>query len=332
MILSQSEEAGEYKLVRELPHISSVQDAISQNVDAYFDRWVDGLGAQGMATSLSTAFSVTFDKKVIRGRSLRSRLDTALAAYETQAASYRTFFDSEALDEYRGGHEAAFKNDLLREVPIIRGTWNSPSPELNDWKIKFRQKDAKELLTMFENLVDFAGEWRTGRGAAALEVARSPDEVGFDKVDDDPTLYIIGVVGVGIKSAILHHLDPACFPRRDRNAMYALLFLTGKRDLGMPTRTSEFVMTVDKKIGGWEAAERNHRMEHNFWYPYGVFTLHCMHVLRRIGQRSAELGVTIEASHRFVVLAAFLDGVRDLHKLDVRTMLGHDEKLGGAFP
>lgn len=331
MILSQSEAANEYKLVRGDKHIAVVREALAAHLDAYFDRWLDGLGAQGMATTLATSFSVSMDRKVIRGRSLRAALDSAVASYQTQAATYRSFFDSEALDEYRGGHEAAFKNDLIREVPILRGTWNSPSPELNDWKIKFRQKDAKELLTMFENLVDFAADWRSTRGPTALDEAVSAETIGFDKVDDDPTLYIVGVVGVGIKSAVLHHIDPACFPRRDRGAMYALLFLSGKKDLGMPTRTSEFVMVVDKKLGGWDGGDRNHRMEHNFWYPYGVFTLHCMQVWRHLQKRAAELAVTIDPAHRFVAVAAFLDGVRDLHKDDVRTMLGHDERQVG-FP
>ena len=113
--------------------------------------------------------------------------------------------------------------------------------------------------------------------------------------------------------------------------MYALLFLSGKQDLGMPTRTSEFVMVVDKKLGGWDGGDRNHRMEHNFWYPYGVFTLHCMQVWRHLQKRAAELAVTIDPAHRFVAVSAFLDGVRDLHKDDVRTMLGHDERQGG-FP
>ncbi len=56
-------------------------------------------------------------------------------------------------------------------------------------------------------------------------------------------------------------------------------------------------------------ADRNKNMEHNFWYPYGLFSLYALRLYRMLHQRFGALGIKPDAAHRYVYVVFFLDRV-----------------------
>ena len=330
MILSQSEAAGDWTRIRAPAHVAQVLAALDANVENYLDRWLAERADATAAGALAGKFEVKMDARTLKGRTLRKLLDDALVPYDRDAKKYRDFFEEDSLDEFRDGGANAFKTALRKEVPVIQRTWNSPNEELAQWKIKFQNNASKELLATFENLMEFASEWERTKGAAHLDGCASAEEVGLDAINDDPTMYVIGVVGVGIKSTVLFHQWPASFPKRDRQAMFGLFFLTGKAHFGLSTG-SEFQMIVDRDLANDGAPLlKNHRTEHNFWYPYGLFSLYAVRVWKHLKAYAARLGVPLDESHRFVWLDAFFQGIaKDLHAADIRTLLGNDERNPG---
>ena len=122
--------------------------------------FVESVVPPNPAAKLSTKFK-TSSKPVPgeAGRGLTHLFEKAVHDYEKEAQKYRRFFDLEALDEYHDDPNA-FKQALSRDVPIIANTLRNRRTELKDWQKSFRIARAKDLLAVFESVLDFIGEWQ----------------------------------------------------------------------------------------------------------------------------------------------------------------------------
>jgi hypothetical protein len=125
-----------------------------------------------------------------------------------------------------------------------------------------------------------------------------------------------GIIGMGIKSIVLFHLDPERFPERGRQALYALYFLSNRECPDMTTQSSEFIMVDDKTRG----PDGYIIMEHNYWYPYGLFSLYAFRVLNWIDKQARSIDYNIEPQMRYVYLNTFFDSICDHHDEDLKTM------------
>ena len=278
MIRSSNQELGEYDLIRQPDHIAEVWSAIDASLPQYWDSFVESVVPPDPAAQLATKFK-TSSKKVPGevGRILAHLFEKAVHDYEKEAQKYRRFFDLEALDEYHDDPNA-FKQALARDVPIIAKTLRNRRTELKEWQKSFRMARAKDLLAVFESVLDFIAEWREAHPIdqyiqQAFE--SEPSGFGLDPLDDDETMSIANVVGMGIKSIVLFHLDPARLPPRGRYGLYGLYFLSKMQDFGLPSRSSEFLMVNDIN----PSPDGSIVMDHNYWYPYGLFSLYSLRVV-----------------------------------------------------
>ena len=117
---------------------------------------------------------------------------------------------------------------LSRDVPIIANTLRSRRTELKEWQRSFRTARANDLLAVFESVLDFIGEWGVSHPIdqhIQQAYESEPSGFGLDPLDDDETMFIANVIGMGIKSTVLFHLDPETVsPPRVRNGLYGLYF------------------------------------------------------------------------------------------------------------
>lgn len=323
MIRSSNQELGEYDLIRQPDHIAKVWSVIQASLPQYWDRFVESVVLPDPLAQLATKFK-TSRKKVPgeRGRVLAGLFEKAVHDYEKEAQKYRRFFDLESLDEYHDDPNA-FKQMLSRDVPIIANTLRNRRTELKEWQKSFRLARAKDLLVVFENVLDFIGEWREAQPIdhyiqKAFEA--EPSGFGLDPLDDDETMFIPNVIGMGIKSIVLFHLDPERLPPRGRYGPYGLYFLSKMQDFGLPSESSEFLMVNDIN----PAPDGSIIMDHNYWYPYGLFSLYSLRIYNWIEVRSQEAGVTLDPALRFVYTERFFDAVCTQHKDDLSTMRAHE--------
>ena len=323
MIRSSNQELDEYDLIRQPDHISKVWSIIDASLPQYWDRFVESLAPPDPAARLATKFKTT-SKEVPGqpGRVLADLFEKAVHDYEKEAQKYRRFFDLEALDEYHDDPNA-FKQALSRDVPIIANTLRNRRPELKEWQKHFRMARAKDLLAVFESVLDFINEWREAhpvdkymQKAFDLE----PSGFGLNPLDDDETMSIPNVIGMGIKSIMLFHLDPERLPPRGRYGLYGLYFLSEMQDFELPSGSSEFLMVNDIN----PTPDGSFLMEHNFWYPYGLFSLYSLRVYKWIAVRCQEVGVTLDPKLRFVYSQRFFDAVCAHHEAHLRTMRAHE--------
>jgi hypothetical protein len=128
------------------------------------------------------------------------------------------------------------------------------------------------------------------------------------------------VIGMGIKSITLYHLDPQRLPRRGRSDVYALYFLSGRDYFGLPSKSSEFLMVDDES----PAEDGSIIMEYNFWYPYGLFSLYALRVYRWMEKRASSVGLTLDHSFRYVYVQRFFEAVCAQHAADLKTMRAYE--------
>jgi hypothetical protein len=300
LIRSTNQKLGEYDLVRQPEHIAQVWGLIEGALPAYYENFVQR--ERRRATELE-------------GAVLARVFEEAVASYEKEARKYEPYFRREALEEFQDDPNA-FKQTLSRDVPVIANTLRQRRAELKEWQIYFRAARAHDLLEVFSNVLDFVAEWSNTHPKDRYAELDTPEAFGLDPLDDDEHMYLINVVGMGIKSIVLYHLDPNRFPARGRDGLYGLYFLSGMDHFGLPSKSSEFLMINDVT----PASDGSMIMDQNYWYPYGLFSLYALRVFKWMEQRSSRAGCTFDHSVRYVYVQRFFEAVCDQHTEDLKTM------------
>lgn len=320
MILSTNQELGEYDLIRRPEHIAKIWTAIEAALPTYWQSFVEGERRENPVAQLAAKFGKPVAAKAeIEGEVLARVFEDAVASYENEAPKYRRFFEPEALEEFQDDPNA-FKQALSRDVPVIANTLRQRRPELRQWQYDFRTARAKDLLEVFSNVLDFVAEWSGAHPINGYGELNEVDAFHLDPLDEDETMRIAKVIGMGIKSIVLYHLDPERLPPRGRYALYGLYFLSGRDHFGLPSKTSEFLMVNDIN----PASNGSIIMNQNYWYPYGLFSLYALRVFRWIAERASNAGFGLDRTVRYVHVERFFQAVCDQHKDDLKTMRAHE--------
>ena len=317
MILSTNQEMNEYDLVREPDHVANVWAAVRRALPKYWDKFVEDQWRELPFARLAMKFGgdateeeVAVITKVFQG---------AIDSYEKDARKYRTFFDLEAIEEFYDDPNA-FKDGLARDVPVIANTLRQRRAELKKWQVHFGGARPGDLLDVFAHVLTFRAEWSESHSTAAYAEYDSPDDFGLRSLDDDDTMKLVNVVGMGIKSITLFHLDPERLPPRGSAGLYGLYFLSGCDHFHLPSESSEFLMINDVQ----PASDGSLVMDQNYWYPYDVFSLYALRVYRWIEARAKTTGLGIDRRLRYVYVERFFNAVCDQHTADLKTMRAHE--------
>jgi hypothetical protein len=318
MILSKNREQDEYSLIRRPEHIARVWERIGGALPKYWSSFIHRQAAKRPAARLAGHFG-SGSSAVASPAVLAETFASAVQAYEKAAAKYRDFFDPEAMEEF-GDDPNTFKQHLAKDVPVIAGTLNQRRPELQEWQRDFRGAKGRDLLEVFSNVLEFREEWSIRHPQLAYAIHDDPEAFELNPLDDDETMMLTNVIGMGIKSIILYHLDPSRFPQRARSDLYGLYFLAGMEAFGLPSGSSEFLMINDRE----PASNGSLIMEHNFWYPYGLFSLYASRIYRWMNERMQSVGCGLDPHVRYVFVAHFLNEVCSEHVEHMKVMRAHD--------
>lgn len=325
------EETTEFERIREDRHVAKVWSKIEDSLPSSFEIFEssiregvseDGLdqlkahfGAASTARTSSTSASAD----------LRREFSSAVDDVQKMQDKYKKIFDDDVLEEYEEDDPRGFKSAFAKDCPIIARTLRSRRRELLDWQQAFKRTKAQELLDVSSNLLEFAEEYVEAIPSGEYEAYDTITQIGLEGSEEE-SMTIPGLIGMGIKSAILHHLSPEYFPLRGRRDLYALYFLSGRGDFGLSSATSEFIMVNDDhELRG----SKNYRMDQNYWYPYGLFTLYSLRIYRALKARCRDRGAPFDDKYRYVYVHRFYEAICDHHQDHIRTMLGGDEDLIG---
>lgn len=314
----------EWKDIRAPAHVAKVRAAIEKNFAHYFESQVQPPAAPAstdLLARLGEKYKVTSSKPAPAAKADTSAFVNAIEEHDKKAHRYHAVFDTEVLNEFRADDPDAFKTHLSRKCPVILSLLQSSDSELKEWKMKYRMRGSEELLVVFENLLAFAAEYMADHGDektyATLETASDLELDDFDNEE----LSILGVIGSGIKSLVLHHFYPRVFPILRGPSMFALFFLTDKSAFDLRSDTSEFLIVDDGKKG----KDLNIAMDHNYWYPYAQFTEYAVLVARLLQTACKARGIDFDVEHRHVYVDAYFAHVCEVHAADLKVMRGIDE-------
>lgn len=319
MILSKNRELGEFDTIRLPSHIGQVWEEIESALPKYWQAFIEREAATRPANKLAGHFAGHLDKTPSKAPLVTQAFATAAQQYEKEAGKYRDFFDPEAIEEFADDPNA-FKSHLSKEVPVIAGTLNQRRPELQEWQRDYRGARGKDLLAVFSNVLDFREDWAAAQPETAYAQHDDPTAFALDPLDNDEGMTLTKVIGMGIKSIVLYHLDARVFPQRARTDLYGLYFLSGMKDFGLPSHSSEFLMINDRE----PASNGSLIMEHNFWYPYGLFSVYAARIFRWLDRKVRAEGGALDPHVRHVFVAHFLAGVCSEHTEHMKVMRAHD--------
>jgi hypothetical protein len=311
------DDANEFETIREKGHVAKVYAAIHERFDEYYDSWVAKSDTSLSLEGLSQKFRVKSTKRDDKA-TLRSICDNALAECKKKKSKYEEFFDRDALQEYQDDDPSLFKTNLSKKCPVVHRCVYSPRPEMAEWQMKFKDTSSQELLDIFVNLVTFADDYVENCNLKKFCEYDDFKKFKFEPLEEDENYIVQGVVGMGIKSEVLYHLYPHVFPKRGRLDVYGLYFLSGMECFGLQGNNSEFLMINDL----YEAHTKNYKMDHNYWYPYSLFSLYAIRLTRLISQKAASAGVSLDYDHRFVYVASFFKHVCESNRESMQIMLG----------
>lgn len=305
-------------------HVKKVSEEIKNNFEKYFEGFLETDGGLLLSSKefeeLKKKFKVSATAKgrINHGENLKTLIVEAYEDFEKDREKYREIFEEEALMEYEDD-PAQFKSRVLKiDCPIIHSTlFNKKAKELDKYRVEFSIADPYKLLEVVTNLSEFAS-------AYAKDIY---DENTYDRMDtyedmclwelDTESYTVYGVIGGGIKSHILYKLNPALFPNRSRNAIWALWYLTGKKTFGC-RMDSEFIMIDTEKFF----------TQQNYFYPYELFSFYAYQIYLLLKEKATELGVYIDNNYRYVVVDRFLSFVAEEHREEI-SILKSQLKDGG---
>lgn len=303
----------EFKLISQNEHVARVTELIEKNFDSYFQALIKKYRDNDSLEKLKTRWSKNPALKT-NTELVRELFAQAIENYEKEAEKYREAFDTKNLEEYRYD-ENAFKGYLTKGCPVITHSFYSRAEELSEWRKLFAMTPSTDLLDIFENLMEFSNEYVENYEEVEYKEYSTPDEFNFDEVEEDD-YKITGVIGMGIKAVTLYHLHSNIFPRRGKMDLFGMYFLTSKSSFNLPTKTSEFIIINDKAVG----KEGVYKVDHNYWYPYGLFTSYAMQLYKLIVGQCKNLAVLLDPKYRYVYVNTYLENISDCHAEDIQTL------------
>lgn len=299
----------------ETVHMNQVIEEIKYQFNNYFEKYLETeAGTKITAQKLSELAKVLGctvtskpTKDMDKGRLFKNIVIEAINDFEKDRDSYLKIMDEEALEEHEDD-PPNFKNTVLKNMcPIIRLTLqNKKAKELDKYRIEFKMADPNKLLSVVQNLTKFANNYVENiYDKNTYEKIEKLEEIGFSDLDgEDFTAY--GVIGGGIKSHLLYKKNPAVFPNRGREAIWAFWYLTNKKTFNC-TQDSEFIM----------ANIRKSTTQQNFFYPYELFSFYAFNIYKMLKSEAEKYNVFLDPEYRYVYVNSYLSFVAQVHSEEI---------------
>jgi len=302
----------------EIQHMNKVTEEIRNNFDNYFEKYLETeAGNRRSAEEVirlaeifgeTERFTIKNGKKTINmAKAFITINKEAINSYEKDRESYLEIMNQESLEEH-SEDPPNFKNSVLKNTcPIIRLTLqNRKAKELDKYRLEFKRSDPNDLLRIVNNLSNFASHYvENFYDEDKYENVKCIDDMGLSELDTvDYTVF--GVIGGGIKSHLIYKVNPAVFPNRGREAIWALWYLTNKKTFNCE-QDSEFLMINLTK----------YNTQQNYFYPYVLFSYYAFQIYKMMKEKAEKFDVLLDPNYRYVFVDSFLSFIARLHSDEI---------------
>lgn len=257
-----------------------------------------------VVSELETNFTIYFES--FAKRFPESIFKKSIEDYEKEHKAYREYLSFEALLEYESDPNA-FKRHTRNHCPIIRRCMQSPDEVMRQYQKSFSLVSGRQLLDAVRNIAEFGLDYSITFDDEGHEDAATFSDLGLELLND-PKYGCVGVIGYGVQSSLLYGRYSRYFAHRSQNAVWALYFLSGRKDFGL-LDGSEFLM-VDPDEG---------ICEQNYFYPAELFGFYSLKIFLMLKAACKELKITFYDLNRYTYLDAFNNHVAETHREDINT-------------
>ncbi len=194
------------------------------------------------------------------------------------------------------------KNDIIRnDLWTVSGAHKSMDAELWLYKKNYEAVEAYKIKETVRNIMT-AIEVYNARIPVNVKnnTTSTPSSFGFDILSEKETL-LSGIIGKGIRSEILHKLDPKHFALMTRRSIWGLFFLSSE--------SSEFVVDQTKD-GLW-------RTVHNWDYMYDYFNLYNYIVFQLMKDHFSKFKINLDSNYKYGYTNLFLVEIFHHHAKEI---------------
>lgn len=131
------------------------------------------------------------------------------------------------------------------------------------------------------------------------------EQLKVDYLNEDAML-LAGVIGLGIRSEMLHRLYPGNFSIMTRRSLWGMYFLSEKQE--------EFITDEQSDDG------RKQRTSHNWEYEYDRFLLYNNFIANLFEGKLIKYGIKMKGNLRFGYVNMFLNDIARFHKDEIAAL------------
>lgn len=285
-------------------HFEAVLKEISLNFSEFFLTFAKGTDPVSPLIGHGNFKVVVKSKPATVKTRLAKVFNDAIERRVKEQPLYVKMFDLESLEEDEDDPNA-FKKALSKQIPIINRCLNSTAREMQRYKGEFHQKSGREMLNVTTAIMKFGKRYSDNFNEQTHENAVTVSELGLSELLQEQYVSY-NVIGGGIKSNFLHSLYPNAFAYRSQNALWALWYLTGKKNFGF-SDGSEFLM-IDVEKG---------TTQQNYHYPYDLFSFYALKIYLLLKDACNAEGIIFENRYRYIYLDTFLDHIADIWQREI---------------
>lgn len=246
-------------------------------------------------------------------RAACSELKNLLSTWEKKVQIYRDEIAGDfGLDLFDEDNEEAYEYQEFKDTIFSVKLWTVSSalrtkdPQLERYKAQYLRTPAKDIFVTTYNILKGALNYMNNEASSInFHKLASIEELKYDFLDEDDKL-LTGVIGLGIRSEILHRLYPSHFTIMTRRSLWGMYYLTGELD--------EFVddsPPFDGKV----------RTEHNWNYNYKRFSFYNNFLCNLIEEKiNKTCGFKLDQSLRFGYVNHFLTMIHEQHKQEIEVL------------
>jgi hypothetical protein len=276
--------------------IIDIQRKIEQNFPSYWTK-LYGIIEPGSIISNSIKISKNNSEDIKKLKEKVADWEKEIKVYSEKLKTVFSEIDSMSADE--------LKNEIMpEELWTVGAALDSFDNELWLFKHHYQEMASFKVKETVGNIIRAMKDY-TGILPASVKsgTIKKIESLGLGILRSDQTL-LSGVIGKGIRSEILHKLEPAYFPLMTRRSIWALFFFSDQAE--------EFI--VDQTKDG------KFRTVHNWDYRYDYFTYYNHIIFELMKKGLAKHKIILQPEFKYGYVNLFLVDIFKSHARDIEDL------------
>lgn len=232
------------------------------------------------------------------------KLKTTIAKWSNDIDQYQDEFSEHfELDLFDEDNDEVyefqeFKDVFATKLWTVSGALRTPDPDLELYKSKFQQTTGAQIFnTVREILLETDNYMRNISSKVNFNRVKSISDLKLEYLDEE-NMFLPGIIGLGIRSELLHRIYPSHFAIMTRRSGWAMYYLTDE--------CNEFV--IDEEQDG------KCRTSFYWEYQYDRFVYLCNFICNLLEENIGKYDIILNKQKRFGYVNLFLNEIFQQHK------------------